>query len=240
MKFIELDVTDSTNSFAKREIAKFPDRTIICAKRQTNGRGRFTRRWVDLGEGNLFMSMILKPSDKFQDVYSNLTQYLAVVLCRVLETYGLKPQIKWPNDVLIDGRKIAGILSETVMQGNNFKGLVLGIGVNLNASPEKLAQIPDKIATALNIETGKEINAGKFREILVDEFFGNYDRFLAEGFSYIKDEYTKRNCFLNKELSVRVFNRIENGLAKEINDNGGLVLLNKDKNELVLTIGDIL
>lgn len=239
MDYIALEEIDSTNSYAKSHIGDFVDRTVVHALRQTSGRGRLSRKWIDLGKDNLFMSFVLKPSDTFEEIYPNITQYLSVALCKVLEVYGLKPQIKWPNDVLIDGKKIAGILSESVVQGGCFKGLVLGIGVNLNAQLSDVNAIPDKIATALNLELGKNIDLDEFRTLLVNEFFKNYDKFLENGFSMIKDDYINRNCFLNKELNVQIFNNIETGLAKSITDNGELVLLKKD-NEIVLTIGDIL
>ena len=92
------------------DIQKFEDKTIISANTQSGGRGRFNRVWIDMGEGNLFMSIVLKPSSVFNPVYANLTQYMSVVLCRIFEEYGLEPEIKWPNDVLIDGKKISGIL----------------------------------------------------------------------------------------------------------------------------------
>lgn len=239
MNTIYLEEVDSTNLYAKLNLENLADKTIIHADKQSAGRGRLQRSWVDLGEGNLFLSFVLKPSNEFQEIYSNLTQYLSVVLCEILEEYGLKPQIKWPNDVLINGKKIAGILSETVMQGNNFKGLVLGIGVNLNASKEALTEISDKEATALNLEAGKYIDKNDFFEKLTDKFFNNYERFLNEGFEFIKSNYISRACFLETEVSVQIFNEKKCGLAKEINNKGELVLLENNK-EFVLTIGDIL
>ncbi len=239
MKIIKLEEVDSTNNFAKLNIDSLEDRTIVHALSQTSGRGRLARSWVDLGSGNLFMSFVLKPSNKFNEIYSNITQYLSVALCKVLELYNLKPEIKWPNDVLIDGKKISGILSETIMSGSELKGIVVGIGVNLNAEAEALSSIPDKIATSLNLEIGKNVELNLFFETLVEEFFKNYDLFLAKGFEFIKQDYIERNCFLNKDLKVQIFNNIETGLAKSINDNGELVLLKEDK-EFVLTIGDIL
>ena len=152
VQIIRLENVDSTNLYAKANLADIADKTAVCADKQTAGHGRFNRAWVDLGSGNIFMSLVLKPSNEFKPVYANLTQYFSVVLSEVLEEYGLKPQIKWPNDVLVGGKKIAGILSETVMQGHSFKGLVLGAGINLNAKKEDLSLITDKEVTALNIE----------------------------------------------------------------------------------------
>jgi BirA family biotin operon repressor/biotin-[acetyl-CoA-carboxylase] ligase len=239
MKVIKLEKVDSTNNYAKSNIDNFADKTVIYALSQTSGRGRLTRSWVDLGDGNLFMSIVLKPSDNYKDIYSNITQYLSVSLCKVLESYGLKPEIKWPNDVLVDGKKIAGILSESVMSGFTLKGIVVGIGVNLNANSEDVDAIPDKIATSLNLEVGKNIDLDVFLSELTEEFFKNYDAFLENGFEFIKHDYIIRNCFLNKELNIQVFDNVETGRAKSINDRGELVLLKDDK-ELVLTIGDIL
>lgn len=240
MNYIALEEIDSTNNYAKSNIENFADKTVIHALRQTSGRGRLSRKWVDFGEGNLFMSIILKPSDTFNEIYPNITQYLSVCLAKVLETYGLKPQIKWPNDVLINGKKIAGILSESVMQGGLFKGLVVGIGVNLNAQQQDVDSVPDKIVTAMNLELGVTIDCNSFMKNLVDEFFLNYDSFLENGFEIIKQDYINRNCFLNKELNVQMFNNIETGIAKGVSDSGALILQTKTDNELVLTIGDIL
>lgn len=239
MKTISLKQVNSTNLYAKEHLTEVQDRTIIHACRQTSGRGRMERNWIDLGEGNLFMSFVLKPSDSFDEVYSNLTQYLSVKLCELLESYGLEPQIKWPNDVLINGKKIAGILSETVMQGKIFKGLVLGIGVNLNASVEAVGQILDKEVTALNLETGKDIDCELFRETLCSNFFAEYDKFLNSGFEMIKFDYIKRACFIDKEICVKVFDKEKHGVAKSITDKGELVLSNNN-DDFVLTIGDIL
>ncbi|MGN0030980.1 MAG: biotin--[acetyl-CoA-carboxylase] ligase [Candidatus Gastranaerophilaceae bacterium] len=241
MRIIELDNVESTNSYAKASVDMLDDKTVIIAKSQSAGRGRLARSWVDLGEGNLFMSVILKPSEVFDEKYSNLTQYLSVVLCKVLETYGVNPQIKWPNDVLIDGKKIAGILSESIIHSKGkLEAIILGIGVNLNAKQSDVDNIPNKIATALNLEIGESVDLKEFIKKLSDEFFAHYDEFLEKGFELIREDYINKSNFLNKEISVQVFNRIENGLAKEIDTNGGLVLLTKDDRKTVLTIGDIL
>ncbi len=239
MKIITLEEVDSTNIYAKKNLDAFGDRTVVHALRQTSGRGRLSRKWVDLGAENVFLSIILKPSNSFDEKYSNLTQYLSVVLAELLEEYGVKSQIKWPNDVLVDGKKIAGILSETVMQGNNFKGLILGIGVNLNANQDDVNAIPDKIATALNLEIGYNINANEFIQKLLDKFFANYDNFFEKGFEYIKSDYISRASFLDKEITVQGFKETSTGFAKAVNNAGELVLENNGK-EFVLTIGDIL
>lgn len=239
MPRLHLEHVDSTNHYCKENLNNLCDKMVVTAKNQTAGRGRFARNWVDLGEGNLFLSIVLKPANRFQPVYSNLTQYLSVVLCHVLEKYGMQPEIKWPNDVLIEGKKIAGILSETVMQGNDFRGLVLGIGVNLRANSEDLTKIPDKVVTALNIEHGENVDCEIFLKCLLEEFFLCYDEFIENGFSFIRSDYLGYANFINKEVCVQVLNETKSGIVKTVDDDGAL-LLEKDDQELVLTIGDIL
>ena len=239
MEFLYLDEVDSTNLYGKKNIDILADKTVISAKRQLSGRGRLNRVWLDLGEGNLFVSLVLKPSLKFDEKFANLTQYLSVILCKTLEQYGLQPEIKWPNDVLINGKKVAGILSETVMQGQIFKGLVLGFGVNISAGANDVKLVTDKYVTSVSLERGKLVDGKLFLNDLLNLFFQDYNKFLESGFVFIKHDYVKRGNFLEKELCVKVFNDTKCGVAKGINDNGALIL-EKNNENFVLTIGDIL
>ncbi len=238
LREIFLENIDSTNRWAKANIEDLADKTVVFAKAQTQGRGRLQRSWVDLGEGNLFMSLVLKPNENFDERYANLTQYTSVTLCKVFEEFNLKPEIKWPNDVLINGKKIAGILSEASVKGMAFKGLILGVGVNLNAQEKDFAQI-DKKVTSLNLEINKTIDMIEFKNMLVSRFFENYEQFLSEGFEFIKKDYLARANFLDKELCVALVNETKEGVAKGVTDKGELVLA-ADEKEFILNIGDIL
>ena len=241
MRVIKLEETKSTNTYSKENLTLLEDKTVVHALRQTHGRGRLNRTWVDLGENNLFFSIVLKPSTDFKAVYSNLTQYASVILCKIFENYGLNPKVKWPNDVMIDGqRKICGILCETVIENNELKGIILGIGINLNASKKDVENIPDRVVTALNLETGASVNPDAFLNEFLTEFFKTYDEFLSNGFDFIMNDYLKRNCFLEKDLNVQVLNSIKSGYAKGINNNGELILHTEDNKDLILNIGDIL
>lgn len=237
LREIFLENIDSTNLWAKTNIEELEDKTIVFAGAQTQGRGRLQRKWVDLGKGNLFMSIVLKP-DKNYEHYANLTQYLSVTLCKTLEEYGIKPEIKWPNDVLVNGKKIAGILAETSVKGTKFKGLVLGIGVNLNADEKDFSKI-DKKVTSLNLEVGETIDMVEFKNKLVTSFFKDYNQFLEEGFKFIKRDYLALANFLDKELCVALINETKTGVASGITDKGELILTNNG-NEFILNIGDIL
>lgn len=239
MNIIFFQNLDSTNTYAKLHIDELADKTVVHTNHQTSGRGRFDRTWTDLGQENIYMTIIIKHSDEFLEVYSNLTQYLSVILCKQLEEMGLEPRIKWPNDVIINGKKVCGILAETVMRGGKFKGLALGIGINLNAKLEELAEI-DRPATALNIELDTTIDKQEFMQKLLDKFFETYDEFMAKGFMLIREDYIKRASFLNQNLRVSVYDKIKTGFSKDINEKGCLILADEHGFSHEINMGEII
>ena len=239
MNFLYLEEIDSTNKFAKENIANLEDLTVVYTSKQTAGRGRLQRSWEYLGDDNIYASIVLKPSYELKEVYSNLTQYLCVVLSEVFEEYGVKAQIKWPNDIKINGKKISGILAESIVNGNRLEGLILGFGVNLNADKSKLNNI-NQPATALNIETGMEIDSKLFLNKVIDKFCLRYNKFIEEGFLLIREDYKKRAEFLSTIVTVKVYDKEVCGVAKDITENGALKIIDKNNKEHVLLIGDIL
>jgi BirA family transcriptional regulator, biotin operon repressor / biotin---[acetyl-CoA-carboxylase] ligase len=174
MNILYFKKLDSTNKYAKENIDNLDDKTIISTDIQTNGYGQFERNWIDLGEENIYMTFVLKPSEEFLPVYKDLTNYLAQCTCKVIEKFGISSTIKPPNDILINGKKVCGILAQTVTRGHKSKGVVLGIGINLNASAKNLAEI-DIPATSLNLETGNHINKKEFINDLIELFFAGYN-----------------------------------------------------------------
>ena len=239
MNFIFLEEIDSTNKYAKENIEKIPDGTIVYTDKQTSGRGRLNRKWTYTGQDNIYATMILKPSNVMKEVYSNLTQLLCVVLCQTFEEYNVVPKIKWPNDIQINGKKISGILAEAVTSETSLKGIILGFGINLNTTKEVLEKI-DQPATSLNIETGKNIDKKEFLEKLTSKFCLLYNNFIEEGFLLIREDYKKRASFLNREVTVKLPNENLYGIAEDIMENGALKLLDKNNIEHILLIGDIL
>lgn len=240
MNLIQLKHVNSTNTYAKENIDKLPDRTIVSADVQTGGYGRFERKWVDLGTENIYTTFVLKPSDKFEPVYANLTQYLSTCLCRQIEDLGKVPQIKWPNDVLLNGKKVCGILAESVIKGGILKGIVLGVGVNLNASVQKLTKI-DRPATSLNLEVEKEIIKMEFLENMIQTFFKDYDKFLKSGYAFIKEDYEKFSSLKRgQNLKVAVFNNVKEGFFCGFDNNGNLLLSEDNGNIVNINMGEII
>ena len=107
MEIIHLEEIGSTNEYVKNNITNLNDKSVVYADRQISGHGRLGRTWVDTGDENLYLTFVLKPFKEMNPIYANLTQYLSLILCYVLEEeYNLKPQIKWPNDVLVNNKKM--------------------------------------------------------------------------------------------------------------------------------------
>lgn len=227
MKYKYLEKIDSTNSYCKENINTLDDKTIVYTSNQTNGRGRFNRVWVDLGTENIYMSFVLKPSKELQPVYSNLTQYTALKLAQTYEKYEITPQIKWPNDILINGKKISGILAETVIKNNELKGLVIGVGINLNADKNDFSQI-DKEVTSLNLEIEKEIDKQEFLKSFSETFFEDYETFLENGFLHIKNDYEKRINFIGKEITIQNLNQTITGIVDGISNSGAIIIYNQE------------
>jgi BirA family biotin operon repressor/biotin-[acetyl-CoA-carboxylase] ligase len=239
MDIIYFEKLESTNLYCKKNIKSLQDKTVVSADIQTHGYGRFNRSWVDLGSENIYMSFVLKPFDKLTDTHANLTQYLSVILCKQLEDMGLFPQIKWPNDVLLNNKKMCGILAESIIKNGILKGIILGIGINLNASADDLRLI-DRPATALNIELEKIVNKREFMQKLVENFFYSYDDFLEHGFVSIKKDYEKRACFLNQNLKIAVFKLVKVGFCSGIDEGGNLILDMPDGKTEKINMGEII
>lgn len=236
MNIIKFDTLPSTNKWAMEHISELDDKTVIIADIQTSGHGRFQRSWKSDNPENLYLTFILKPEKT--DHIQNLTQYLCLTVTRVLEkNYNINAQIKWPNDVRVNGAKLAGILCESKIKKQK-PNLALGIGVNLNMSDSELKEITQK-ACSLNLITGSKINKTEFENLLCEEFFKNYDFFVEKGFSLIKNEYEQKAEFLNKKITVSNGTKKEEFTVSALTETGTLIVINERGNEKELFCGDI-
>ncbi len=240
-KIEKLESIGSTNAYAIKNIDSLEDKHVIATKHQTAGKGRQGRTWLSDGSSNAYVSIVLKPNKLLKNYpYSNLTQYASVIICKVLEKkYNLSPTIKWPNDILVDGAKIAGILCEAINKNNNIDALILGFGVNLNMQLNTLLAIDQK-ATSLNLLTEKTIDADGFIEDVLSEFFENYENFINIGFPYIKKEYKEKTNFIGKETKIRTTGGIKEYLIIGINNDGTLEAKDENGHQIKILTGDIL
>jgi BirA family transcriptional regulator, biotin operon repressor / biotin---[acetyl-CoA-carboxylase] ligase len=242
---VRLAEVGSTNRWAAERFDDLDDGTVVVADRQTQGQGRLGRAWQSAVAGNLYATLVLKVAPGAPGAaagalprgFPNLTQYMAVVLARVVESAGARPAIKWPNDLLCGGRKLAGILAETVSRDGRVVGAALGAGVNLAMGPRDLQGI-DQPATSLNVEIGRAVDRDAFLESLLEEFDAGYRSFLREGFPALRAEFLSRTPFLGRTISVHSADSRITGTACDITEQGVLVV-QTEQGRLELNAGDV-
>lgn len=239
---IHFNSLNSTNTYSLEHFSELKDRDVVVTDVQTSGRGRFDRVWQGTSSENLYMTFVIKPETVDNYPFMNLTQYLSVVINRILnKKYAIMSNIKWPNDILFNGKKISGILAETKIENNMLKGVVLGVGINLNTSPAEI--IPNAIS--LKEISGKTIDKDEFMTDVLSEFYNNYDEFVENGFNYIYDEYSKMCCF-NEELKIgNSYREGEFSVYKfrKLNKDGTLTVSEigkEDNKDIKIVSGDIL
>ncbi len=219
---IYLKETDSTNNECKRQAEKgCADGLLVVSEYQSKGKGRLGRAWSSEPSAGLYMSIVLKPEISPSEA-PQLTLIAGMAVTKAIRSItGLKVGIKWPNDVVINGKKLCGILTEMSAEIDRIKYVVTGIGVNINNSSFD-AELKNK-ATSIYIETGKSYKRSVFADTIVNELMGYYDIFCKKGFSGLRDEYNKY-C-LNKGKIVRTTgkNAIK-GKALGVNDRGELLI----------------
>ena len=171
---------NSTSVWAHKHLEELKDFDIISCDLQTQGHGQFERVWysTNANGGNIYISIILKPENLTH--LNELTRYVALIGAKTLEEYGLNPTFKYPNDILIEGKKIAGFLAESEFIGNVFKGVIVGCGINLNLD-KKDAENIDIPATSIYLETGKNVDKDEFLNKFLLNFKNSYNDFLING-----------------------------------------------------------
>lgn len=235
---IHLDQVDSTNTWAKDNYKNFDlnQVTRITADAQTKGRGRFKRIWVSPKGVNIYLTYFFTV-DKGKVDLNNLAQILSLSIAKLLDKEGLKPQIKWPNDVLINEKKIAGILCETVDLGEKF-GVILGTGINVNMSQDLLDSI-DQPATSLLAETGKEHTKNDLIKTLEEFFLSDYTLYFQEGFNPFYKSYEALLTHKGMPITLKQNGDSILGTLHSLNPDGRLNILLPSGEIKTLSSGDI-
>lgn len=182
---------DSTNNWAKLhgETLDPESLTLITAHEQTGGRGRFNRKWHSPPGMNIYATYAFFLREMREDL-GNIPQLLALSLAEVLEQENFPAKLKWPNDILLSGKKVSGILCETTWIDKKLL-LVVGIGLNVNM-PEGLLKEIDQPATSLLVESGKKWEVEFWLIKLTNRFVNHLEHFLNDGFTPFLEEYQKR------------------------------------------------
>ena len=223
----------STMDVAKREAQQGAvEGTVVVADEQTAGKGRLKRGWLS-PEGNIALSIILHPSLPY---LPSLIMLASLAVVHSIEAItGLKSQVKWPNDVLINGRKVCGILIESEVRGNTVDYAIVGIGVNVNL---RLSAFPEilSIATSLCEELGREISRLSLVQRLLVEIEKLYLSLPAGGPVY--EEWRDRLVTLGKRVQVKSGKTMYEGIAESVASDGSLLLRQSDGSLTRIVAGD--
>ena len=197
---------------------------VVFAESQTKGRGRLGRKWISPAHKGLWFSILLRPDLRPQET-TQLTVASATALRRAIESETkLKPEIKWPNDILIGGKKVAGILTELSAELDKVRHVILGIGIDVNLSANEFPADLKKTATSLKIETGETICRAELATTILRELDDDYSRICAAKFSEVAEEWEKNCATIGKNVTVQLGERKIRGRAESLDDDGALLL----------------
>jgi BirA family biotin operon repressor/biotin-[acetyl-CoA-carboxylase] ligase len=208
---------DSTMN-AARELARegCPEFTVVTADRQQQGRGRMTRSWLS-DPGGLYFTIVLRPA--LPAALASLTTFAAgVVWVRVLaEAYGLAAGLKWPNDLLVEERKLSGMLSEMETRGDMVRFVNIGTGLNVNNDPT--AQEPR--AVSMKMLTGRPQSRRRLLTLFLDRF---EEHQAGPGFDSVIDDWKGFSITLNRPVTIQTISDTFSGIARDVDETGALIL----------------
>jgi len=239
-RLVCLKETESTNAVAFRLAEEgAPEGTVVVADTQSAGKGRLGRIWISPPGVNLYCSIVLRPP--ITPVAACQLTFLSVVaVARAIESCTkLTPQIKWPNDILVSGKKVAGLLNEMNAETEKVNFVVLGIGVNLNMRHAQLGQGVRHPATSLLEEGGVEVNRAAFARTLLSELDQLYDRFLVEGEGPVRAEWLERSAVRGRSVRVSCGAREFGGVVQGVDAFGALLVLTPDGVLETVLSGDV-
>ena len=231
---------DSTNSKAyELALEGAREGEIVIAESQKKGKGRLGRHWFSPPFLNLYLSVILRPKIPPQQA-SLITLMAAVATADAIQkSSGLLPLIKWPNDVLLRDRKVAGLLNEIHSEMDRIYFVILGIGVNLNMDGKLFSREIREVATSLKKEMGQPISRKAFLGTLLQELEMWFAIFLEEGPDTVIKAWRDRAQVKGRKVTVTSFGKTLSGIAVDIDSDGALILQTEDGKRIRIVAGDV-
>lgn len=238
-KIYYYDSIDSTNKMAKDIAHREEEGTVIVAEEQLEGRGRLGRTWESPKKKGIYFSIILKPRVSPTKV-AKLTLLGAAAVNLALDEIGIHSQIKWPNDIVINGKKVCGILTEMSSELNLINYVVIGIGINVNLGEENISEDIKHKATSLKIESKNEVSRKNLLAAILNRFEELYVLFKDDGEIADAIEICRNNsAVIGKEVLVMDGNDEKVGKAIDINEDGELIVVFEDGKAESIFSGEI-
>ncbi|MEC0243290.1 biotin--[acetyl-CoA-carboxylase] ligase [Paenibacillus dokdonensis] len=239
----KLKIIDSTVS--TQEEAKLlaeedaPEGTLVIAEEQTGGKGRMGRKWYSPKGKGIWMSLVLRPKQPMHFM-PQMTLMTGVAVCRaVRRTTGVMAGLKWPNDLLVNGRKISGILLESAAEDEYVRYCIAGIGISVNLDPQDYPQALTDVATSLKIEAGEEVDRVALIAAVLEEFEVLYALYQQEGFGPIASLWEALSVTLGKSVTVNTARGAVIGTAEKLDLSGALLVTTGEGQHESIFSGDV-
>ena len=225
------DSVESTQTIAKQSLVDNQYTMLILSDEQTKGRGRFNRNWSSSKGKGLWMSVVLRPNVSFAMI-PKFNLFIALGIRDAIQAFSKdKIEIKWPNDIYINDKKVCGFLTEMVANADAVEAIICGIGINLNHQEEDFSDIIRHRATSIRLHYSEEINRYQFLKRLIEEIEKRYHQFLNSSFETIRDEYIRTSNTESGEQFI--------GEAIDIDNDGFLIVKDEDNQMRRLISADI-
>jgi len=235
--YVHLDSVDSTNIWVKSHLSELSPFTCVIAEEQTAGRGRFKRHWVSPRGENIYATLYLTVP-LGSGYLANLGQIMAFACAKVLRGIGFEAQLKWPNDILVHGKKISGVLTETATQNEEI-GVIIGIGINVNMQTESLEAIGVPATSLLQLSQ-KKWDIQELIELLMNHFLQDLEVLQKSGFAPFQAPFEKLLAYKGQEITCRDGAHTIKGICHSITQDGRLQLLLPSGEIKLLTSGELL
>ncbi|MGI2327045.1 biotin--[acetyl-CoA-carboxylase] ligase [Planococcus sp. YIM B11945] len=202
--------------------------TVVLTEAQTAGRGRLARKWDSAPKKGIWMSVILRPNVVPQKA-PQFTLVAAVAVVRAIEEVaGVKPEIKWPNDILLNGNKCTGILTELQSDADGIQALIIGIGMNVNHDKEEFSPEIQEIATSLKMASGKKVDRQQLTAAILFHLEQYTNLYVEQGFGMLKLMWESYSSTIGRPVRARMAKETLEGIAEGITEDGVLQLRTPD------------
>jgi len=239
-KVYYFNTIDTTQNFAMEIVTRNNmNGTIIIAKKQTGGRGRMKRKWKS-PVGGIWMSIIIYPKFSVSSI-TLVPIAISLALCMAIEKIlKIKPELKWPNDVTVNGKKVAGVLVDTSIISNEIEYMIIGVGINFKIKPDELASVIKKTPNFYGVTTlvKKNVNSLPLLHQFLYELENIFEMIDSNQIKKIVNQWTKRSSTIGNNVSILTESGSINGKAVKIDNDGALIIFKGKKFRKILA-GDI-
>jgi BirA family biotin operon repressor/biotin-[acetyl-CoA-carboxylase] ligase len=229
---------DSTQTKALEIIEKgASEGEVVIAEMQTAGRGRMGRKWHSPPAKGIWMSIILTPSIPVHHI-SQLSLLVALAMCRAIRRIGIEEVgIKWPNDLLVRGKKVSGVLLESASEDERLRYVIVGIGISVNLQLSDYPLDMQPIATSLAIELGRDVDREQLFLLCLEELEDLYHLYMENGFKPIQSSWEALSVSLHRPIRIQQGLEVIEGVAESLDDSGGLVVRKSSGEQIIVYSG---